>query len=618
MKQKYGFNKKVHTKGYIIGLVIFVLLIILSSQIATQYIAEQLLYHKALGEPIIYNFYQPFAWANWSINFFYKFPVLFEKVYYSLAFSLIGILIIFYIIRILFSRSAEKHEDVHGTAKWATIEDIKECSLLEQSDGVYVGGFQDEKGQVRYLRHNGPEHSLVFAPTRSGKGVGLVIPTLLSWKESLFVLDIKGENWALSSKWRQEYANNKVMKFDPTSDSQDTVRFNPLEEIRLNTIYEVSDTQNLALIIVDPKGQGLNTYWDKSAFTFTSAFILHVLYKKLNEENSCANLTDLYNYLNNPNLDLEELLNEMMTYPHVDGKTHNIIATAGKEASNKVSEELSGVIGTVTSNLGLYGDPLIARNIEKSDFRIDDLMNYDTPVSLYLNIDPESIERLSPLNRIIVTQIVKKSMRKMEYKNAEQIKKYKYRLLLLLDEFTSLGKLEIFEKSLAFMAGYGIKSYLIIQDSQQLFNVYGKEESIISNCHIRIAYAPNKIETAKTISDMTGTTTVVKSYTTTSGSRISPILGHVSESYQEVSRPLLTPGEVMTLPKPIKDSKENIIEAGDMLIFVAGSNPIYGKQILYFKDKTFLARAKLGSAISDKTKDIVTSNKDGFKLQCLN
>ena len=173
----------------------------------------------------------------------------------------------------------------------------------------------------------------------------------------------------------------------------------------------------------------------------------------------------------------------------------------------------------------------------------------------------------------------------------------------MLDEFSSLGKLEIFQESLAYMAGYGIKSYIIIQDLTQLYNAYTKEESIISNCHIRISYAPNKIETAELLSKMTGTTTVVKSSINASGKSSSLVLGNVSESFQEVSRPLLTPDECMRIPAPKKDAQGNIIDAGDMLIFVAGKSPIYGKQILFFKDEVFLDRSKVEAPKTDIIKE---------------
>ncbi|OCR84586.1 conjugal transfer protein TraG, partial [Campylobacter fetus subsp. testudinum] len=110
---------------------------------------------------------------------------------------------------------------------------------------VYIGGYKDEKNNVLYLRHNGPEHVLCYAPTRSGKGVGLVLPTLLSWTDSALITDIKGELWALTAGWRKKYAKNKVLKFDPTCTDGSGSRFNIIEEIRFETEHEFKDTQNI-------------------------------------------------------------------------------------------------------------------------------------------------------------------------------------------------------------------------------------------------------------------------------------------------------------------------------------------------------------------------------------
>ncbi|MEG6650200.1 type IV secretory system conjugative DNA transfer family protein [Pseudomonas aeruginosa] len=177
---------------------------------------------------------------------------------------------------------------------------------------------------------------------------------------------------------------------------------------------------------------------------------------------------------------------------------------------------------------------------------------------------------------------------------------HKHRLLLMLDEFPTLGKIEVFEEALAYIAGYGMKAYLITQDVQQLYKAYSNYESIISNCHVRIAYAPNKVETAEWMSKMTGTTTVVKEQVTTSGKRFGAVLDNVSRSYQEVQRPLMTPDEIMRLPGPTKDaSGEKITAPGEMLVFVAGQPVIRGRQILYFFDPVFSKRSKLKPVPTD-------------------
>jgi len=596
----------------LLWIVFIAFLFVCINVVATQYIASSFSYHKSLGEPILGEYYNPFSWFFWANDFTpldnNTYGAFFQKMNFYVSLSFLGLFLIGFLGKYFFSRKPMSHDDAHGSARWSEREDIEKMGVLGNDEGVYIGAWKEpKKDYTHYLRHNGPEHILAFAPTRSGKGVGLVLPTLLSWKESCVVLDIKGENWALTAGWRQKEGGNKVLKFDPTAPDGESVKFNPLEEIVVGGEQEVGDVQNLAMMIVDPEGKGLKDYWAKAGFSILVAFILHALYKAKKEKTS-PTLSTIYETINNPELEIREVLDEMMTYPHLkNGTSHKVVAGAAREAQNKADSELSGVIGTMSSNLGLYADPLIANNLAYSEFKISELMNDDKPVSLYLVIKPNSMDRLRPLVRIIMNQILRTLVDDMKFEEGSSVKGYEHRLLLMLDEFTALGKLEIFQQSLAYMAGYGIKSYIIIQDLTQLYNAYTKEEAIMSNCHIKIAYAPNKVETAELLSKMAGTKTYVKKVRSVSGNRSSMVLKNVSESYQETQRPLLTADECMTLPGMQKDAQGNISQAGDMLIFMAGFSAIYGKQILYFKDDEFLRRAKFESP---KSSDMLISSKE--------
>ncbi len=183
----------------------------------------------------------------------------------------------------------------------------------------------------------------------------------------------------------------------------------------------------------------------------------------------------------------------------------------------------------------------------------------------------------------------------MVFEGAEQ-KKNRHRLLLLIDEFPSLNRMEVFADALSYMAGYGLKAYLITQDIRQIVDAYGNNESIVSNCHVRIAFAPNQYETAELLSKMTGITTVPKASYSFSGSRFSPVMQHVNASVDHIERPLMTPDEVSRLSPARKEGQglaERIVAPGQMLIFVSGHFPILGTQMLYFLDPVLSARAEL-------------------------
>ncbi len=237
----------------------------------------------------------------------------------------------------------------------------------------------------------------------------------------------------------------------------------------------------------------------------------------------------------------------------------------------------------------------MSRTTSASDFTIQDLVNHERPVSLYLVVPPSDKIRLRPLMRLIFTMIVNRLTEKLDFQGPEQLRN-KHRLLFLIDEFPSLKRMEIFADALSYMAGFGLKAYLITQDIRQIVDEYGRNESIVSNCQVRVAFAPNQYDTAELLSKMTGTQTIRKASFNFSGSRMSPVLNHVTTHMDEIERPLMTPDEIMRLRPPKKEStghQEKIIAPGDMLIFVSGYPPIYGTQMLYFRDPILRSRAEI-------------------------
>ena len=404
---------------------------------------------------------------------------------------------------------------------------------------------------------------MAFAPTRSGKGVGLVIPTLLSWTGSVIVHDIKGENWNLTAGWRSKFS--RTILFDPTS--METAHYNPLLEVR-SGIYEFRDAQNIADILVDPEGSlGEGNHWKKTSHALLVAAILHVLY--VGKDKSLAGIVSL---LSNPEQPFDDTLLQMKHTCHLGDRPHPKVAEGVQAVINKTDNERSGVLSTAMTYLSLYSDPIVANATSTSDFRIRDLMFANQPLSLYLVIPPSDLSRTKPLVRLILNQIGRRLTEKLE------ADKDKHQLLMMLDEFPALGRLDFFETALAFMAGYGIRAFLIAQSLNQISKAYGEYNSILDNCHIRVAFASNDERTAKRISDSLGTATEQRSQKNYAGHRLAPWLSHVMISRQETARPLLTPGEVMQLP------------AEDELLLVSGLAPIRAQKLKYYEDQNFTDR----------------------------
>lgn len=587
-----------------------------ASVAATQFVAWRFQYHPALGRPIVDQFYAPWSWLTWQMQFGQQGPQTFSLVNIFCLLVFGGLFYGYVTLKTIRARSAKEPEGIHGTAHFAGAEEVEQTGLLtppeEKGAGVYVGGWADAKGQVHYLRHNGPEHIAAIAPTRSGKGVGLVIPTMLSWPESVVVHDMKGELWNLTAGYRKQGLKNVVLKFDPAA-ATGSCKFNPLAEVNVGAESEVAEVQNLVTIIVDPDGKGLNDHWTKTAHAFLTGVTLYLLHKAKNDGKKTATLTEVAFALSDPSRDVKELYEDMrtaeiqqVTDPDHSGQTikivHPVVASAGRDMLNRPEQERGSVLSTAMSYLSLYRDSLVAANISESDFKIRDLMHSDRPVSLYLVVRPADKDRLKPLMRLMLNQIVRTlTADPLRFKDGQPDPQYKHRLLLMLDEFSSFGRLDVFQEALAFIAGYGMKAYLIMQDISQLKAAYGNDESILSNCHIRVAYAPNKPETAEWLSRMLGVTTQVWKSATVSGKRTGGLLKNVSESHQTVARPLMTPDEVMRLKAPRKNGKGEITESGEMLIFVSGHTPIKGTQLLYFQEPFFLTASKLPAPLQSES-----------------
>ena len=621
-------------------------------QLTAQVIAHHFGYHPALGWSVpvkgyrLYPFYRALYWL-------YELLSTYDQTRSSLATSCsflvaMGMLISMLVAKKYYYAGTKALEALHGSAHWATKREIQDAALLDsrgnpQTEGVVVGGLLEKKRfgwkkQTKILRHNGPEHVMCYAPTRSGKGVSLVIPTLLDgWRGSTFVHDLKGENFGLSAGYRQRTLGHKILKLDftdPFAVSKGTsATFNPLEEVPLdfdfsddfrpnprnigaapfrlshtNTYSETASVQQIVSIIVDPYGKGNDDHWSKTASSFMLGCITHLLYKFKLEGKGYPGIADVLSELSRPGEEWQSVVCGWQEYPHLgireelnaEGEferypiPHPVVAEEAQTLLNKPSREAGSVLSTVVANMGLFRDPVVAQNTSQSSFKIRDLMHDDDPVDLYLIISPVDQLRLTPLSRLLITQIVFTLAARMEFEGGRTKETYKHRLLLLLDEFPSLGRLELFERALGFIGGYGLKAYVFVQGLSQLFKAYSKEESIRVGCHIQVAFAPNDMETAEYLSKSTGQMTVIKENTSVTTQEGRLFAGKSRQTtLQEVQRPLMTPDECRRLPGLKKDMRGNVLEAGDTLIFPAGFPCIYGRQALWFQDEELLRRGEM-------------------------
>ncbi|MCK1413254.1 conjugal transfer protein TraG [Bradyrhizobium sp. CW4] len=537
------------------------LIVLLAIWGATEWTAWRLAWQPELGRPwfelaAFKVYYPPVFFWWWFVYDAYAPHVFVEGAFIAASGTFISIAVA---IGMSVWRAREaKNVETYGSARWADAGEVRAAGLLGP-DGVVLGKLDRD-----YLRHDGPEHVLCFAPTRSGKGVGLVVPSLLAWPGSAIVHDIKGENWQLTAGFRARHG--RVLLFDPTNPKSSA--YNPLLEVRRGE-WEVRDVQNVADVLVDPEGSlDKRNHWEKTSHSLLVGAILHVLYAEADKT-----LAGVAAFLSDPKRPIEATLKAMMTTPHLgEHGPHPVVASTARELLNKSENERSGVLSTAMSFLGLYRDPVVAQVTRRCEWRIADLIADSRPTTLYLVVPPSDISRTKPLIRLVLNQIGRRLTEDLHDRER------RHRVLMMLDEFPALGRLDFFESALAFMAGYGIKSFLIAQSLNQIEKAYGPNNAILDNCHVRVSFATNDERTARRVSDALGTATEMRAMKNYAGHRLNPWLGHLMVSRQETARALLTPGEVMQL------------SPSDEIVMVAGTPPIRARKARYYEDRRFTER----------------------------
>lgn len=450
-----------------------------------------------------------------------------------------------------------------GTEGWGTRREMKKAGLL-QGQGTVVGIHEG-----RLLTYDGPEHQLVSGASRSGKGVGHVVPTLLCWPHSALAYDVKGELWEATAGYRARYQH--CVLFNPTR--RDSAHFNPLLEVRKGA-HEIRDVQNLVEMLVNPDGAKKTLdVWDQNASQFLVGLVLHVLYTEPPHKKHLGRVRELL-------LDFESTCEAMMTTPHrLNPQRHVIevcpeVGRVAKSLLTQAERFRSSVRGTAEGYLTLWADEIVSEVTSRSDFALGDLMCLNRSVSLYLQPPPSDADRVRPLMRLVLNQVTRALM---EYRHCDsRLRPKRHRLLMLLDEFPTLGRLPFFSESLRQMAGFGLKAQLIVQSFHDIVEHYGPHNTIIDNCHVLVCFASADTLTCQRISQMTGE--AVEYRDSFSSPRWVLATGHRSISRSEQVRPLLHPGQVRTLPYD------------QQLIFVTGFKPFRTLKLRYYEDRDLKRR----------------------------
>ena len=480
-------------------------------------------------------------------------------------------------------RPYRKKESVHGDARWATEEDLKKANLRVKK-GMLLG--QDKKG---YLISEGYQHTLLFAPTGSGKGVGFVIPNLLFWEDSVVVHDIKLENYELTSGWRAK-KGQQVFVWSPADPDGNTHCYNPIDWVSNKPGQMVDDVQKIASLIMPEK-----EFWNNEA---RSLFVGVVLYL-IADKNKVKSFGEVVRTMRSDDV----VYNLAVVLDTMGNEIHPVAYMNIAAFLQKADKERSGVISTMNSNLELWSNPLIDTATASSDFNVLEFKKKLTTV--YVGLTPDNLKRLQPLMQVFYQQATEFLSRKLPSDEEP------YGVMFMIDEFPTLGKMEQFMTGIAYFRGYHVRLFLIIQDTQQLKGIYEEHgmNLFLSNFTYRVTFAANNYETANLISQLCGNKTVEQvSQNKPKFLDFNPASRSLSVS--NTQRALLLPQEVINLPRD------------EQILLIESSPPIKSNKIKYYLDSFFKKRLlppipipKQEPYDMEKLKTSFASNKDKGEKQ---
>jgi type IV secretion system protein VirD4 len=536
--------------------------------------------------------YKPYLILYWCLAYYKRLdihPYLYGAVkiagYVSAAAIMFYLFLEFIILR-------NRKQNIFGTARWATDRDLKSAGLLGLKGGVILGqtgkaevsaAYDMEKQAVilhllkksQLLIQAGIYNTSLAAPTRSGKGVSSVIPTLLSYPGSIIILDFKGEAFNITSGFRSRFG--KVYRWAPTGDTGH--HFNPMMEIRGGD-DAFSDANLIADILTTPASGVSNSsseHFTTAARDFLTAVILHCLcsdwpHKSLPGCREFLAQSDPADPENN-----KYIYDLMINSDHGDPAIHQAIIEGAGAQRKRPDDEGGSVLSTVNNALAVFADARIKRNTANSEFYIDEFVETKVPITLYLTIQYSDVQRISPLIRMFVMLF---SRRFTSGETQATNRKFKIPLLFILDEFDKLGKMEELHMNMGIHNGFGIHYFLIFQSINQLNSIYGKDHSFLAHCRNSIFYAPGagELESAETISKVCGRESISKANISYSGNRGALGFNNASLSAQDQERNLINADEVMKLP------------LGEFILLCQGKPPYIGMKNVYYEDPVFKSR----------------------------
>jgi len=465
--------------------------------------------------------------------------------------------------------------------------------------GFLIGNYpQIYRNEWEYIYDYSDRFMATMYPTRGLKGVSCVIPNCYVWAHSLFVNDPKKENMFMTAWWRRHMLGQRIFIVDPYDTTGIAARVNLMDEVREGTINEIRDAYTFADAVVDPDGKGMDDphsgTWKKRARDLLTAIILHVKYAA--EFEGRRSLTTCIDFLTDPSSSFEKKLHMVKTYPHDPDyrycwtdvynkptRTHPYIAARVQQQIDRPPAEGGSVKSENESYLTLYQENLARINTTTSDFSMKDIMDGPVPSTIYMCVNPQDAKTAMPFIRLFFNLMINRNLGDVTFDvlTGNQKPVHAWRLGMLLDEFTSVfGKLDIFSQQLAYIAGYGFKPLIVIQDKLQLDETYGDKNNIVSNIDKVAIGAMRNHNSAKYFSDFAGNATVGSM----SQSRNPPMASNPSgegHSFNTMARPLFDAQQLSNIPRH------------EALLFTSEHRIVPFRKVLYYEKDSGFAHCRI-------------------------
>lgn len=479
--------------------------------------------------------------------------------------------------------AARPRRALHGEARFASPAEIARAGLTGDGRGpaILIG-----RHRGRFLSLPGQLSVMLSAPTRSGKGVGVVIPNLLNWPDSVVVLDIKGENHAITAGCRAAHGQ-AVYAFSPFDEDARSHRWNPLTAVRTSPLHRVGDLLTIGQVFFPNDGGGTSSeafFNDQARNLFLGLGLV-----LLETPSLPRTIGEMLRQSSGKGRSLKDHLSGLITQRREEGNplSDDCVDALQRLLSNS-ENTLSSVVATFNAPLTIFADAVVDAATSADDFRLEDVRR--RRMSVYVRIPPNRLANARPLLNLFFSQLVSLNTQALP----EQDPTLKVQCLLVNDEFTAMGRVGVITNAAAFLAGYNLRLLTVVQAMSQLDAVYGDKEArtFATNHGLQILYAPREQRDADEYSAMLGHFTV----RATSRGRSRSFSGHghstVSRNESEQRRALLLPQEFKEL------GSERLV------VILENCKPIRGEKIRYYRDKAFTSRLRPAPAVPRMNMDL--------------